>query len=230
MNLEYNFFTPEAVDQQFEDFLESLSEIATHTEVMDLLHKALNNRMIAVRSFGEESEPLTFWRISNHSGLDPKKRGDFAHPSSSKCSRQRANIAGYPVMYVASDPMTAIREMKKSLPVNTNFYLSKWTLNIKTRFTLHDLLLNSTTSQEGSPLRNLVIKQVMGLESMVKGLSSELRRGFVHSVKKLGDLFTTSSEDAYHITSAYAHSVLYGLREKGVIYRWDNFSIGREQT
>lgn len=222
MKLEFQIFPKEIIEEQFKTILQICTPELDHKEIMKRIDKTLVNRILTVTTHSTEDEPITLWRITKPSfdDFEEEKKHNYINPpaknkNGKKCSKQRANIEGYPVMYTSIDPLTTVTEMKGSLGLKNNFFISRWKLEFKRPVVLHELVLNSQTTTEGSILNEYTKNQKIFLDKLVENIPDNLKEGHNHAIQKLGDLFTVPTEEIYYITSAYAHDVLYSSREQG---------------
>jgi hypothetical protein len=207
MSGQFTVFPKEVVDKQFEEAIKVCSKELHHTEIKERFHKALHNRFMPALIYDENTPEMTLYRVTNlYDGFDINNEQAYSYPPNPKMGR--ANIEGEPVLYCSLDPMTAIAEMKGSIPLGKPFYISKWKLRFKSEVMTHQIIFNSETEKEGHFLEVLTKTQKSQLEKMVTGIPEEAAEGFVYAIKKMGDLFTNPNNDLYHITSAYSHDIM----------------------
>jgi hypothetical protein len=223
MKVEYQIFSKEIIEEQFNNILETCTNELDPDETMERIHKILVNRIMPVTINDKADEHLTIWRITKpYKGFEDENIDSYINPPSidkqgNKCSRQRANIEGHPVMYTSIDPLTSITEMKGNLGLNMRFFVSRWKLEFKRPVMLHQLVFNSHTIKEGNVLKEYTNNQELIMSKPLEGIPLNLQEGYIHAIMKMGDLFAFPTEKLYHITSAYAHDVLYKSRGKGVL-------------
>lgn len=222
MKVEYQIFPKEVIEEQFNTILKTCSAELDPKEIMEKIHSILVNRIILVNTYKDSDEALTLWRITKpYEGFKEENKACYINPPSidklgNKCSRQRANIEGNPVMYTAIDPLTSITEMKGSLGLNMRFFVSRWKLEFNRPVMLHQMVFNSHTNKDGNVLKEYSYNQELKLRKPLEGIPLNLQEGYIYSILKMGDLFAIPSTEQYHITSAYAHDVLYTIREQNV--------------
>lgn len=210
--IDYTIFDKETIENQFNE-IASLSSDISHSELIHRIQNILFNRPIFTRIF-EKGFELTLYRItSEYEGFDPEKKKSYTHPEFQK--RNRANIEGFSVMYASMDMLSAIAEMKEHLKVGQKFYISKWRLYCTKQIVVHDLIVNTSTVMGNSIVSNVAKSQNEAYKSMVKNIPEKFQDGFLYQIEKLGNLFTEPGEKLYHITSAYAHQILYSLKQQG---------------
>jgi hypothetical protein len=222
MKVEYQIFTKEVIEEQFNKILETCTSGLDHEEIMQRIHEILVNRIMPVTINDQADEQLTIWRITDpYDGFHPENKKSYVNPPSIdkngiKCSRQRANIEGCPVFYTSIDPLTSITEMKGNLGIKKKFFVSRWKLKFIRPVILHQLVFNSQTNKNGNALKEYTQVQELKWNNALKEIPFHYQEGFNYALLKTGDLFTSPTEKLYNITSAYAHDVLYKAREKGV--------------
>lgn len=207
MSGQFTVFPKDVVDKQFEEVIKVCTKGLHHREIKERFHKALYNRIMPAVIYDENTPEMTLYRVTNpYDGFDLSNTRSYSFPPNPKMGR--VNIEGEPVLYCSLDPMTAIAEMKGTIPIGMPFYISKWKLEFKSEVLTHQIIFNSETEKEGHFLEVLTKTQKDQLEQMVATAPSEASEGFVYAIKKMGDLFTHPNEDLYHITSAYSHDIL----------------------
>jgi hypothetical protein len=222
MKVDYQIFPKEIIEEQFNKILDTCTSGLEHEEIMQRIHEILVNRIMPVTINDKADEHLTIWRITDpYDGFDPENKKSYVNPPSidnkgKKCSRQRANIEGHPVFYTSIDPLTSLTEMKGKLGIKKKFFVSRWKLKFIKPVILHQLVFNSQTNEDGNALKEYTHVQELKWNNALEEIPIKFQEGFNYALLKLGDLFATPSEKLYHITSAYAHDVLYKAREKGV--------------
>lgn len=224
--IEYTVFSRQVVDEQFNKILTTINRDLPPSEISKAIHKILVNRTMIAATYDKKSPSLTLYRVTTEypefNKDDPDK---YSHPppvnkKGEKCSAGRANIEGKPLLYTALDPFTAIKEMESYLEPEKSFYISVWNLKFLKKTVAHTLVLNSRNSNTDSILHFMAKSHEEGLRTMIKGLPNiEFQEGFIHAVKKMGDLFTASGKDIYPLTSAYAHEIIYdGIKSPLIVY------------
>lgn len=213
MKPNFEVFTKEIIDKQFEEIKKICTVDLEHKELMALFHKTLVNRIMPAMIYDQDSYGPTIYRVTKvYPGFDPSIKRSYSYPPNP--SRGRANIAGHPVFYASLDFMTALAEMKNNIEVGEIFYVSKWKLKFNQNVFAHHLILNSETVKEGHQLNGIAKNHHNQLSGMVAGVSEELSNGFTYAVEKIGDLYLSPNDEMYHITAAYSHELLYSDQEK----------------
>lgn len=218
MNEHYNFtiFSKETIDKQFIQIKKELHPSMDHNIILKKFHEILHNRVILTFTYDSESEEFTIYRITNPwNGFDCNDPLSYSY-NPNPTENGRAHRKGFPVFYGSIDPYTAFTEMKDDIKTNDSFYLSRWKIKFNSKTNTHPLIINSSTKNDEHIL-NSVIKNIhLGLKNMVREIPNEFKEGYLYSIEKLGDLFTSKGTLYYHITSAYCHQILYDLPSKKV--------------
>jgi hypothetical protein len=107
--------------------------------------------------------------------------------------------------------------MKDDLKVGQTVYVSEWLIDFKDKVNSHSLLINSHTIANNSVASKLATSFVnfVYTSSEYSKLPKGAKDGIKQFLIKIGDLFVLPEKEHYHITSAYAHDVLYTSFEKG---------------
>ncbi|SDR71238.1 RES domain-containing protein [Christiangramia echinicola] len=215
---EFNFtiFSKEIIDKQFEQIQRELKPSMDYKAILKKFHSISHNRVLPTVVYDSESNEFTIFRITNiWKGFNPDDPNSYSYNPNPK-NNGRAHLKGSPVFYGAMDPFTAFAEMKDSIDIDQKFYLSRWKVKFKTNTNAHSLIINSTTKDRGHILNSAIKNGQEMLKGMVKNLPNKQKEGFIYAIEKMGDLFTTTGSDNYHITSAYSHDLLYDKKEKGI--------------
>jgi hypothetical protein len=211
------FFSKDEIDQQYDRVVKDCHKVDSYVEAKELLHKGFYNKMFMAQKYGEEMGTTKVYRVTTeYPGFDPLKTSCFSYPPKPK--RGRANIEGSPVFYCSFNPTISLLEMKDSLSPDQLYYVSEWEIVYKKVALCHPLLYNSTTNSHDFHTANLA-KEMMDRfmsNKVLDELTAENKVSLKHLLTRLGDLFTLPTVDYYNITSAYAHNLLYELKEQGL--------------
>lgn len=209
-------FSSDAADRQFQHIINSTSADMSHTQIMKTIHNTLENGFVLTIPFKNDGFLSKVYRVTTlYKEFDKNIAKSYANPDYP--SLGRANLKNTPVFYASFDHMSALREMKEKLAPGVKLYISEWEMDFQETVNAHSLILNSKTSKPNEPLYELVSRQEEKLKSSVSNLTKKGREAFVYSIKKMGDLFSSKGETFYHITSAYAHFILYEARKQKAI-------------
>lgn len=211
----FTIYAQELVDLKFKKIQEEAKADMSQEEIMEVINKHLPNRLYLTQTLDEKSPNLKLFRVTfPYEGFDPNKKECYSHPPEEKTELGRANLKGSPVFYGAFDIGTALVEMKERMKPGAIFYLSLWEIKFSDQVHAHSLIYNSTTIDSNGILSTISQTQEAMLLKSVSKLHQRQMDGFKHPVKKMGDLFTTPSTKNYHLTSAYAHHILYETFDK----------------
>ena len=138
--------------------------------------------------------------------LDKTKLTSFSHPPFGKCSQQRFNVPGYPALYAASLPHTAIHEKYdlKDFKNGDTFFVSKWEL--KKNVSLAYIMLfygEHLDPKHKNVHETLDIK----MDEMFGMYSEEKRKSLKYFLQELSDMSLTESWN--DITAALGHYYFY---------------------
>ena len=214
--LKFSAFTKEKIEEQFKEIIETLENTLDHKELMKKFHRILENRVLPIINFDSDSPEFTIYRITPiYKGFDPNNYQCYSYnPKPSE--NGRAHIIGHPIFYGALDPITAISEMKGSLDNGESFYLSRWKVTFNENTNIHSLLINSNTIKEEHFLNKTISPFHNKLKKMVKNIPLKFQEGYILAIEKMGNLFSNPNKNLYHITSSYAHDILYESKVKGI--------------
>lgn len=209
-------YSAEEVERIFSEIESSANNLQDHSEIEKLITKSLGGRLMLTMEFNPKGAPLTLYRVTQakeSSWFNVDQKSTFSYPPNPSIGR--ANIENHPVFYASLDPSTAIKELKNRLGPGKEFFVSEWKLIPKKTIYGHCLILNSTTeSSKDQFLNKMADNHASQLESLFTNLPKQLNQGMIHAVRKMGDLFTIPGESKYHITSAYAHHIIYEARKQ----------------
>lgn len=217
--IKYNVFPIEESDKRFENILLKAKSGMPPEEISKIMHKELFNRAMIAKPFERGSESLKLYRITpEFEGFDKNNLDHYSFPPREKTNEGRANVKGHPVLYCAFDETTALLEMKQQLVTGAKFYLSCWEMEFSRDVIAHTLFYNSKSLNVDGIIAEIAENEKKQLIQIAGELAPDACEGFLHSVKKMNDLFCSSGDENYHITSAYAHEILYGnkIQEEGI--------------
>lgn len=210
----YTIFDKETIKGQFNKIKTELTDNLSHDILLKELHKILVNRIMPSLVYNVDQPTITLFRVtSKFENFDKNKIQCFSFPPSSQAKRNRANIENFPVLYTASDILTAVLEMKDKLQNGDRFYISKWQTNFSKSHTAHWLAINSITLKNEDVVSDIAKSQVKTLSRLIKNIPNNYLEGFISSIEEMGNLFSHKGEDFYHITSSYCHELLHNSRE-----------------
>lgn len=212
----YAFFKKEEVEEKFKKIKTELTPIMHHKEIMKKFHKILYNSVIPSIIYDQNSPDFWVYRISTiFDGFDKNDSQSYSYNPKPK-ENGRAHISNSPVFYGAINPSTAISEMKGKLDNGQKFYISKWKIRFKSAVTVHSIVVNSKTIKPDHLLSTIASPIYNYLKKMFENIPQEYLDGYMYGIEKMGDLFSTSSNSLYHITSSYSHEIMYEGKSKGI--------------
>lgn len=213
---DFTLFKKEVIDSQFKRLRQELTPKMNHKKLMERFHKILHNRVIPAVTYDQDSPAFFVYRVTTvYEGFDQNNPKSYSYNPNPK-EYGRAHLVGLPVFYGAIDPTTAISEMKGELDNGEKFYLSKWKIKFKSKTSVHSLVVNSKTIKFDHVLASIATPIHTKLKSMFNNIPKDYLSGHMHAIEKMGDLFTTSSDSLYHITSAYSYEIIYDSKSKGL--------------
>lgn len=209
------FFSKEEIDKQYDNVVKDCHNVESYEEVKKILHIGFYNKMFMAQKYEEDIGTIKVYRVTTeYEGFDPINPSCFSYPPNP--SRGRANLKGYPVFYCSFNPTVSLLEMKDDFNPDTIYYVSEWEIVFKGDTLCHPLLYNSKTSLSDFSTANHA-KDMMDrfiANTVLHKISDDNKESLKHLLTKLGDLFTLPTSDYYNITSAYAHNLLYELKEQ----------------
>ncbi len=212
-SFDFTILTKEELDIRFEKIKKEATSEKTPKQIAEIIRRHTINRMI----FGSElPKSLEFFRVTipSFDEFDQTKMSCFSFPTVGISTLGRANIKGFPVLYCSAIKETAIKEMKDNLTVGDEFYISCWELDPKSKLFLHSLMQNNKIIQEEGFRKSIaesLINQINKFSFGLKSLPENYRDSILYMNQKFGDLFALEGLDYYHLTSVYAHEILYRL-------------------
>jgi len=166
-------------------------------------------------------ENFTFYRIrlqkENEPLIDESSVASFNYPPITELiKRGRANLEKEQVFYACGDSHTPFHELAKHIDLGkTIVYLSKWGVKpIPSNIHMHSLFFGVDESRNNS-YASLMAKGVSAeFDKMCKSLPTNLQSIFLYYQKKYTELFTSSGNEFYHISSAIAHQTFYDMKNE----------------
>jgi hypothetical protein len=215
-NFNFTFFKKEVIAENFEKIRMELTSEMNHKEIMKKFHKILYNSVIPSVIYDQNSPDFWVYRVTTvFDGFDKNNPQCYSYNPKPR-ENGRAHISNFPVFYGAINPSTAISEMKGKLDNGQVFYLSKWKIRFKSSIPVHSIVVNSKTIKPEHLLSTIAYPIYNKLKKMFNNIPKEYLDGFMYSIEKMGDLFSTPSNSLYHITSAYSHEIMYEGKSKGL--------------
>lgn len=213
----FDIYIQDIIDLKFLKIQEEAKTDMNQKEIMEIIDKHLPDRLYVTQTLDDNIPSLKLFRVTfPYEGFNPNKKECYSHPPKEITEEGRANLKGFPVFYGSFDIGTALAEMKNKMVTGATFYLSLWEIKFEKPIHAHSLIYNSTTLSSDSILNTISQVQDEMLEKPVRNLPTTHINNFKYLVKKMGDMFTMPSDKHYHITSAYAHHILYELPKKKV--------------
>jgi hypothetical protein len=214
--INYTFFTKETIDNQFKEIKEKLTPSMDSKTLMKEFDKILCNSIISIQSFDQNSPEFWVYRVTPiYKGFNPDISESYSYNRNPE-NNGRAHKFGSPVFYGAINTTTAISEMKGELDNGQKFYLSRWKIKFQKTTHIHSLVINSETIKTNHLLSGVANSIHNQLATIFNKIPQEYSEGQMYSIEKMGDLFTTATDSFYHITSAYAHEIIYNSKSKGI--------------
>lgn len=139
-------------------------------------------------------------------GLNKTSLASFSHPPVGKCLQQRFNIPGYPALYAASLPHTAIQEKydTRDFQNGDTFYVSKWELKKNVSMAYIMLFYGEHLDPKHKNVHDtLEIK----MDEMFGMYTEEKRKSLKYFLQELSDMSLTESWK--DITAALGHYYFY---------------------
>lgn len=216
IEFEFTFLNEEELTQRFENILTLCTPEKSPSEISQIIHKQTINRFVFGQNLTKNIPNLELHRVTipTFKGFNESKISSFSYPPKEVSKRGRANLENHPVFYCSLSQKTATMEMKDLLSKGVEFYISQWTLNFENPIFLHSLMYNSDTMNESGirfSLAESVEEKISDFNTHLKGLPTKFNNSIVHMQKSFGNLFALSTEEYYHITSSYAHEILYNF-------------------
>ncbi len=213
-SFEFNLLTKEELDKRFEKIKRESTVDKTPLEISKIIKKHTINRLIFGHTIDLNNQLELFRVTIPFEGFDCLKTSSFSYPPENLSKIGRANIKGFPVLYCSESQKTAVKEMKDILKIGDEFYVSCWKLDPKNKLFLHNLMHNNTVLKENGLRRYLADSMKLKVNELSEGLKSlpdSYRDSITYMNQKFGDLFSLSGNEYYHLTSVYAHEILYNL-------------------
>jgi hypothetical protein len=214
----YSVFKAEDIDAKFKNIISRCKDEEDHVKINKIVHEEFYNEMFLTMTLDKQYGKVNVYRVTkeypNMVKSDPMS---FAHKPDAISERNRANIKGASVFYGAFTVAGALREMKDDLECGKEFYVSEWEIDLSTPIYAHSILVNSSTTDKKSVLFEVASGQMQQAKTMFENIPDEYIIGWVQYIKRVGDLFALPGNNFYNITSAYAHKVLYDMRESGAV-------------
>lgn len=216
-SFKYTILCKEDIDKALEKIISECKKDDTHETITKIIREAFYNRLILTQNC-KGWDSINVYRITKvYPGFDPLLSESFSYPPNPK--RGRANLEGFPVFYCSVNPKTALLEMKEVLTSGETYYVSEWKIDFLEDVLIQPLIYNSTTLEGSFEMSDIVKDQ---MEKVFSGgffgsLPDEQKENIKHLFLRLGDLFTLPGSENYHITSSYAHSLLYDMKKQPVL-------------
>jgi hypothetical protein len=214
--INYTIFPKEITDHKIQKIIQDCHGLTEFTEIIKIIDTTLYNRLSFSIPFDSKSAPLYLYRITQaYPDFDENISKCYSYPNISK-ENGRAHIVGSPVFYCSLDPSTALKEMKENLKVGETFYLSQWVVEFNETVLAQSLLANTSTDKGTSPISSIVKSQYEQSKEMFTKVPDNIADWFHYASLKIGDLFTLPGKENYHITSSFAHDILYESRKQNI--------------
>lgn len=213
--LNYTVFKQEDVDKKIQNIITRTNPSMGVEEIELIIREELHNQIFPVIDLKDSLSNFKLYRVTDEfEGFNKNDQSKYSYPPAVVAERQRASIKGHPVFYGAFDPKTALVEMKSKLKPGAKLYLSEWEFNCFNQVYIHPLFISSDAEANTSDLfKSMSKSHEERLREIVSGLEIDISDDFVHPIKRIGDLFMSEGEEYYHITGAYAHNILYRLKD-----------------
>jgi hypothetical protein len=191
--------------------IHSLKEESQATnETKQNIREAIDLMPDIIQCYVTEDKKFEFYRVTKVSSLssaeESKRVQTFSYPPKDKCDMARANIEKHPVLYVASNISTAIKE--SMCEEGNEVFLTKWTLNKAENVNICSLL-----SEYKDNTKTNIIKE--NPDNFIKENKQEKNSRQETSIikKELTKLFL---EDSYEASSKIGHYLLYEHKQAQV--------------
>ncbi|MBA3704728.1 MAG: hypothetical protein H0W84_02175 [Bacteroidetes bacterium] len=157
--------------------------------------------------------------------IDENDVKEFSYqPNPELCEMRRCNRKWQQVFYGAGDENTAIYESKKDIIVGESIvYLSNWEIKECSEPVLMHMLfygLPEDTDNYASIMSTSLNKSIL---EMFQNIREEVRECLFYYLKKYQELFTSSNEQYYHISSSIIHEIFEELSTKQISNKNDRF-------
>ncbi len=210
------------------------SQEQSNKQTQENIQEAVELMPDIIQCFVTTDKTFEFYRVTKASSLSDDKESNkvktFSYPPKDKCDIARANIKEYPVLYVASNISTAIKE--SMCEENTEVYLTKWTLSKAENVNICSLLSEYKDESE----TNIIDENP---DHFIRENKKENSTGEENAIikKEITKLFL---DDSYDASSKIGHYLLYEHKKAQVdilMYpskanneRYYNYAISPEFT
>lgn len=167
----------------------------------------------------DTSKGLISYRVISEDDVIKYKLSDtstktFSYPTNPGLGR--ANLPGYPVLYTADNPHTAIYEKTVSDPeyyTGKSLYLSEWKMRPNTE--MNTIMLLYGIIDPDHFYYEIAISIFEKMQKTMKIYSKESRKSLEFTTRALGEIF---KHDHYHLSSALANHWLSTHRDSPIVH------------